>query len=166
MQSITAAELKILSKSQTQLSHFIASAHQTNSAHLLAPRVALLAEQAPPAGAPSTTDLDGILNNVVKAPGTTSVATVPNTPDTAMYQMLGQVQTLDSYISLLMAFCIYNEHPEPYNIALPDQASAFTQATAKWRNYVITGGAVKAMAGYLPVGSIVSQSFSQEANTA
>ena len=166
MQSITAADLNILNKSQTQLSHFIAVAHQTRSAHLLAPGMALLADQPPPAGTPSSTDLDAILNNAVKAPGTTSIATAPNTPDTAMYQMLGQVQTLDSYISLLTAFCIYNEHPQPYDITKPDQASAFTRAMAKWRNYVITGGGVKAMAGYLPVTSIVSQSYSKQVTSA
>jgi hypothetical protein len=165
MQSITAADLDILTKSQAQLSHFILAAYRAGSSHLLAPHATLRAEQAP-AGTPSSTDLNDILNNAVKAPGTTSVATVPNTPDNAMYQMLGQIQTLDSYISLLTAFCIYNEHPGPYDITRPDQASAFTRAMAKWRNYVITGGSVKAMAGYLPVTSIVSQNFSRQVTSA
>ncbi len=166
MQAMTVAELSILSKSQAQLSHHIKVAHQTISAHLLSPKLTLLAAEPPPAGTPSTTDLNDILNNAVKAPGTTSIATVPNTPDTAMYQMLGQVQTLDSYISLLTAYCVYNEHPEPYDITKGDQASAFARAMGKWRNFVITGGAVKALAGYLPVSSIVSQSFSRQVTSA
>ena len=83
-----------------------------------------------------------------------------------MVKMLGQVQTLDSYISLLTAFSLYHEHPEPYDISIPEQAAALTKATAKWRNYVITGGVVKAMAGYLPVGQIASQSFSQTVTSA
>lgn len=161
------SELSILNASVKQLTHFITAAHQTRNANLLlGTDVVMLATQPAPAGTPSTTDLNDILNNAVKAPSTTSIATVPTTPDTAMYQMLGQVQTLDSYISLLTAFCIYNEHPTPYDITKPDQASAFTQAMAKWRNYVITGGAVKAMAGYLPVSSIVAQSYSKSVTSA
>ena len=147
-------ELSILSASQNQLTYFITTAHQTRNANLLGRNAVMLSAEPAPAGAPGTTDLNDILNNAVKAPGTTSIATVPTTPDTVMYQMLGQVQTLDSYISLLTSFCIYNEHPAPYDITIPDQASAFVRAMAKWRNYVITGGSVKAMAGYLPVTSI------------
>jgi len=120
----------------------------------------------PPSDTPGTTDLNDILNNAVKAPGTTSIATVPNTPDTNMLQMLSQVQTLDSYISLLTSFSVYNEHPEPYDITQPAEASTFTRAVAKWRNYVITGGAVKAMSGYLPVGDITTQSYSKSVTSA
>jgi hypothetical protein len=159
-------ELSVLNSSQNQLTYFIAAAHQTRNANLIRKNVAMLAAEPAPAGTPSTTDLNDILNNAVKAPGTTSIATVPTTPDTAMYQMLGQVQTLDSYISLLTSFCIYNEHPAPYDITVPAQASAFVRSMAKWRNYVITGGSVKAMAGYLPVSSIVTQSYSQQVTSA
>jgi hypothetical protein len=162
MQSITAADRSIISKSETQLAHFIRVRQQETSAHLLAPTTRRLAAEPPPAGAPGSTDLTSILNNAVKVPSTTSIATVPTTPDTTMYQMLGQVQTLDSYISLLTAFCVYNEHPAPYDISNKDQASAFARAMAKWRNYVITGGTVKALAGYLPVGSVIAQSYSKE----
>ena len=165
MSYVTAAALNILEKSESQLSHVILTAHRENIVHPLAPQGALRAD-ALPAGAPSATDLNAILDNVVQAPGATSIVTVPNTPDIALYQMLGQVQALDSYISLLTAFCVYNEHPVPYDISKPDQASAFARATAKWRNYVITGGWVKAMAGYLPVGSIVTHSFSKQVTSA
>lgn len=166
MNTLNDTELGILNKSVEQLSHCITAAHLRRNANLVRGYAEVKAAAPAPADTPSTTDLNDILNNVIKAPGTTSIATVPNTPDTAMYQMLSQVQTLDSYISLLTAFSIYNEHPDPYDITVPDQASALTRATAKWRNYVITGGAVKAMAGYLPVSQIVTQSVSKTVTSA
>lgn len=159
-------ELGILNTAVKQLTHVITATHQTRNANLIGRKYLKLAAEPAPAGTPSSTDLNAILNNAVKLPSTTSIATVPTTPDTAMYQMLGQVQTLDSYISLLSSFCIYNEHPAPYDITIPDQASAFVRAMAKWRNYIITGGVVKAMAGYLPITSIVTQSFSKEVTSA
>ena len=167
MNTLNDSELSILNKSAAQLNHFIKAAHRTRNANLLGGKFPmLLADVPPPAGTPNETSLNNILNNAVQMPGTTSIATVPKAPDTNIYQMLGQVQTLDSYISLLTAFSIYNDHPKPYNINDPAEASAFTQATAKWRNYVITGGAVKAMAGYLPVGSITTQSYSKSVTSA
>ncbi len=167
MKTMNDSESSILTSSQKQLTHFITAAHQTRNSNILGSHIKMLATEPAPSDTPSTTDLNDILNNAVKAPSTTSITTVPKTPDTAMYQMLSQVQTLDSYISLLTAFCIDNEHKHiPYDITVPQQASEFVRATAKWRNYVITGGAVKAMAGYLPVTSIVTQSYSKEVTTA
>lgn len=166
MKKMNDSEIQILNASVAQLTHFVTAAHQTLNANLIGSKSAMLTDSPPPSGTPSTTDLDAILNSAVKAPGTTSIATVPATLDIPMYQMLSQVQTLDSYISLLTAFCIYNEHPTPYDITVPADASAFTRAMAKWRNYVITGGSVKAMAGYLPVGSIVAQSYSKSVTSA
>lgn len=158
--------LSILNAAVAQLNYCITAAARESNSNLVGKYVNLAAGDPAPAGTPSTTSLNDILNNAVNAPGTTSIATVPTQPDSNMYQMLSQVQTLDSYISLLTAFCIYNDHPTPYDITQPAQASAFTQAMAKWRNYVITGGAVKAMAGYLPVGSILSQSYSKTVTSA
>jgi hypothetical protein len=166
MTKMNNSEIKILNDSVAQLTHFVTAAHQARNANLIGSKFARLAAAPAPTGTPSTTDLVAILNNAVMVPGTTSIATVPTTPDTATYQMLGQVQTLDSYISLLTAFCMYNEHPSLYDITVPSEASAFTRAMAKWRNYVITGGSVKAMAGYLPVSSILAQSFSQSVTSA
>lgn len=166
MKILNDSELSILNKSVKQLTHFITAAHLTQSSHLLRTKALRLAAEPAPRGTPSTTDLNDILNNAVKVPSTTSIATVPNTPDNNMLQMLGQVQTLDSYISLLTAFSVYNEHPEPYDITKPAEASAFTRAVAKWRNYVITGGAVKAMAGYLPVSNITTQSLTKSVTSA
>lgn len=168
MQSITAADMSIIKKSETQLANVLRVRQVDDIAHLLSHVTVtrLMAAEPQPAGTPNGTDLTDILNNAVKLPSATSIATVPTTPDTAMYQMLGQVQTLDSYISLLTAFCVYNEHPEPYDITTPGGASAFARAWPRWRSYVVTGGSVKALAGYLPVGSIVAQSFSKQVRSA
>ena len=159
-------ELEILNRASAQMAHFVTASHREKNANLLGAHFRMAAPAAAPAGSPETTDLDKILNNAVDLPGTTSIATVPKQPNNDNLQMLSQVQTLDSYISLLTAFSIYNEHPEPYDITDPKQAAAFTKANAKWRNYVITGGTVKAMAGYLPVGSIVSQSYTKSVTSA
>lgn len=156
MSTTTASDQTILEDALAQLTQHIAVAQHTSVEHLTGRGVGPLAA---PEGAPGTTDLNDILNNVVEVPGTTSVATVPTQPDPTLYQMLGQIQTLDSYISVLTAYCIYNEHPAPFDITDPKQAAAFAKATAKWRNYCITGGAVKALAAYLPVGQIVTQNF-------
>lgn len=166
MKTINETELAILNKSLMQFSHFIKTTYQIQNANLIGRDLLISAKDTTSSETPSTTDLNNILNNAVKAPGTTSIAAAPNTLDSAMYQMLSQVQTLDAYISLLTSFCIYNEHPTVYDISVPQQASAFVRAMAKWRNYVITGGAVKAMAGYLPVNSIVTQNYSKELTSA
>lgn len=166
MNTLNNSKLSILNTSVEQLTHFITAAHQTRNANLVGAKVRMRAADQPPAGTPSMTDLNDILNNVVQAPGATSIATVPNTPDTLMYQMLSQVQTVDSYISLITAFCIYNEHPAPYDITDSAQAAAFTRATAMWRNYVMTGGKVTALAGYIPPTSISSQGYSKQVTSA
>jgi len=153
-------EKAILQAATGQVTHSITAAHRTLNSNLVSARTAVTTKA--PDVAPDSNSLNDILNNAVDLPSTTSIASVSEDPDYKMYQMLGQVQTLDSYISLLTAYSVYNEHPEPYDITNPKDASAFTKAMAKWRNYVITGGAVKAMAGYLPVGSITTQTFSKK----
>lgn len=165
MSKMTNTELDILNKAAAQLTYSLRVTQQQQNQHLLSSKVSLLAATPAP-GTPDQTDLNAILNNVVQVPGTTSIATVPNTPDSNMYQMLAQIQTLDSYVALLTAYCLYNEHPTPYDITDPQQAAAFTKATAKWRNYVITGGAVKAIAGYIPVAAITAQTFEKSVTSA
>jgi hypothetical protein len=157
-------DLAILNKSAEQLSSHLTAAHQERSAYLLQSRAPVAA--APAGDTPSSTNLNDILNNVVKAPSVTSITAVASQPDNNMDQMLGQVQTLDSYISLLTAFCLCNEHPAPFDISKPLEASQFTRSMAKWRNYVATGGAVKAMAGYLPVSGITTENFSKSVTSA
>jgi hypothetical protein len=177
-------DLDILNLSARQFATVMSASHQTRVQSLLGPRAfALDASATPPApsaaaatpGAPDPTSLTNILNSVIKAPGTTSIATAPTAapdpsnpadPNNALYALLAQIQTLDSYISVLTAFCIYNEHPAPYDITDHNQATAFIQAQAKWRNYVLTGGTVKALAAYLPVGEISQSSMSKEVTSA
>jgi hypothetical protein len=171
--AINSSDKAILIKSIAQMSHAITSAHYELNGELVASNSSVLLAADAPAGAPSQDSLNDILNKAIEVPSTTSIVTVPSsvtkpgpTPDTTMLQMLTQVRTLESYISTLTAFCIYNEHPAPYDITKADQASAFAVAMAKWRNYVITGGAVKAMAAYLPVTGMVSQSLSKKVTSA
>ena len=161
MKKMNDFEKSILNTSAAQITQSITVSHHTLNSNLVGSRAAVMVDSEATDGAPDTTSLNDILNNAVQLPATTSIASVPNEPNVNMYQMLSQVQTLDSYISLLTAYSVYNEHPEPYDITKPKEASAFTQAMAKWRNFVITGGAVKAMAGYLPVGSITTQSYTK-----
>lgn len=172
-EEINNVDKDILIRSFAQMSHAITSAHYTLNGALVGSESSVLLAGDPPAGMPSQDSLNDILNNAIKVPSTTSIVTVPSsvtnpgpTPDTVMLKMLSQVRTLESYISTLTAFCIYNEHPAPYDITKADQASAFAVAMAKWRSYVITGGAVKAMAAYLPVTSLVAQSFTKSVTSA
>ena len=171
--AINSTDKAILIKSFAQMSHAITSSHYELNGNLVSAESSVLFAGDAPAGAPSQDSLNDILNNAIKVPSATSIVAVPSsvtqpgsTPDTTMLQMLTQVRTLESYISTLTAFCIYNEHPAPYDITKADQASAFAVAMAKWRNYVITGGAVKAMAAYLPVTGMVSQSLSKSVTSA
>ncbi|WCG81476.1 hypothetical protein [Pectobacterium sp. A5351] len=157
----------IIELSSRQFSYAITKSHVRLNRSLLSGRQIFLKDEAEPAGTPSTESLNDILNNAVKIPSTTSVVTVPeNKIDNTMLQMLSQVRTLESYISTLAAYCIYNEKPGGYDITDPKQAALFTQSMAKWRSYVISGGAVKAMASYLPVSSVVSQSFQKQVTSA
>jgi len=127
---------------------------------------------APAGGTPDPIVLGNILNSVVKAPGSTSIATVsPNIaqPTPEMLQLttlLTQIQTLDSYISILTAYCIYNAHPTPYDVTDSAQATEFACQVAKWRTYVITGGVVKAIAAYLSIGTVSSSHFSKSVTSA
>jgi hypothetical protein len=157
---MTPTETQIVQRAEQQFAQVMATSRHSTVKSLFT-NIAVADPPAPAAGTPDPTSLTNILNSVVTAPGTNSVATVPTTPDTMMYQLLAQIQTLDSYIQILTAFCLYNDHPAPYDITDPVQATQFTQAMAKWRNYVTTGGTVKALAAYLPVGEISTQTMSK-----
>ena len=171
MELTTSGKL-ILEKAESTLDFYINKARLDSVADLI--KSARVCDTANDPGAPPQKSLNDLLNNVVELPGSTSIVAVPASltdPQTGavnkeMLKMLKQVRTLESYISVLTAYCLYNEHPSPYDISKPAEASSFTQATAKWRNHVITGGAVRAMAKYLPVSQITAQSFSKEVTSA
>jgi hypothetical protein len=161
---MTTPETQILELAEQQFAQAMASSRHSIVKSRFA-NFAVADPPAPAAGTPDPASLTNILNSVVTAPATSSVASVPSTPDTMMYQLLAQIQTLDSYIQILTAFCLYNDHPAPYDITDPVQATQFTQAMAKWRNYVTTGGTVKALAAFLPVGEISTQTMSKNVTT-
>lgn len=99
---------------------------------------------------PSSNDLNSLLNSVGKAPGSTSVVTVPSTPTNNDVSLIQNVQTLESYIAVLTALVMYNKHPAMYNLSDPAEATQFVVDTANAKNYVMTGGTVKDIAMYLP----------------
>ncbi|MEM7549599.1 MAG: hypothetical protein AAF363_07990 [Bacteroidota bacterium] len=136
-----------------------------NGVNAIHSRVKLAVEDAPD-NLPDPEALNGILENHRKAPGSTPIAAVPNSPTDRMYDMLTQIQLLESYIAILTAYCIYNEHPEPYDITDGTQAMEFIQAEAKWKNYVLTGGIVKKLQAYLPLGEAVAYSMKKTVTNA
>jgi len=81
-------------------------------------------------------------------------------------QLLHNIQYLDSYIHVVAAMVMYQKHPEPYETSTKSGAARFTQDFANAMFYVLTGGKIKAIAAYLPVGSIVAQSFSKQVDSA
>ncbi|WP_125925551.1 hypothetical protein [Halomonas aestuarii] len=106
--------------------------------------VALTAE------APSSSDLDSLLNNVGKASSATTITTVPDAPTNNDALLIQDVQTLESYIAVLTALVMYNKHPDPYDLSDSKQAAQFVIDTANAKNYVMTGGTVKDIVMYLP----------------
>lgn len=118
------------------------------------------------AATPGSGDLNDLLNSVGEAPGTSTVVTVPAAPVSGDAQLLQNMQTLDSYIAVLTALVMYNNHPDPYNLADPKQAAQFVIDTANARNFVVTGGTVKALPMYLPMGEASTQSISKSTTSA
>lgn len=110
--------------------------------------------------APSSNDLDDLLNNVGKAKSNTSITTVPDEPSSYDITLLQNVQTLESYISVLTALVMYNKHPEMYDLSKPDQATQFVVDSANAKNYVMSGGTVKDIAMYLPGMEVSTQTKS------
>src|SRR3569832_1774600 len=111
---------------------------------------------------PSSSDLNALLNNVGTAPGASTVVTVPATPVSGDVALIQNVQTLDSYIATLTALVMYNNHPTPYNLSDKKDAAQFVIDLANARNFVVTGGTVKAIPMYLPMGEATTQSFNKE----
>lgn len=107
-------------------------------------------------GTPPSDDLSNMLNSVGKAPGATSIATVPSSPQSYELDMLTNVQTIESYIAVLTALVMYNKHPDPYDLSDPAQATQFVIDTANAKNFVMTGGTVKDIPLYLPGMSTAS----------
>jgi hypothetical protein len=117
-------------------------------------------------GAPSSSDLNNMLNNVGAAPGATTVVTVPAAPIGGDAALIQNVQTLDSYIAVLTALVMYNAHPAPYNLSDPAQAGQFVIDLANARNFVVTGGTVKAVPMYLPMGEATTQTLNKSTTSA
>lgn len=145
------------------------SAHEAAVMSNVMQFLALPAGAAPPAAAaaaPSSTALNTLLNSVAQSPGATSVVTVPSAPVSGDAALLQNVQTLDSYIAVLTALVMYDKHPVPYDLTDRVQRAQFTIDLANARNFVVTGGVVKAIPMYLPMGEASTQAFKKTVTTA
>lgn len=118
------------------------------------------------ADTPSSSSLNDLLNGVGTAPGATTVVTVPAAPATGDIALVQNVQTLDSYIATLTALVMYNNHPAPYDLSDKKQAAQFVIDLANARNFVVTGGTVKAIPMYLPMGEASTQSIHKSTTSA
>lgn len=118
------------------------------------------------ADTPSSSSLNDLLNGVGTAPGATTVVTVPAAPATGDIALVQNVQTLDSYIATLTALVMYNNHPAPYDLSDKKQAAQFVVDLANARNFVVTGGTVKAIPMYLPMGEASTQTIHKSTTSA
>jgi hypothetical protein len=114
----------------------------------------------------SKDDLNNLLNSVGTAPGASTTVTVPSAPVSGDIALIENVQTLDSYIAVLTALVMYSNHPEPYDLSDGKQAAQFVIDLANARNFVVTGGTVKAIPLYLPLGEATTQTFNKTTTTA
>ena len=115
---------------------------------------------------PDASDLNSLLNNMGTAPGASTTVTVPSQPASNDLSLVQNVQTLDSYIATLTALVMYHNHPEPYDLSDKKQAAQFVIDLANARNYVVTGGVVKAIPMYLPMGEASTQTFHKTTTSA
>jgi hypothetical protein len=101
---------------------------------------------------PSGPDLLDKLNDFAKAPGATTVTHAPAGPGpaSAQQQLLDDMLTLESYIAVLAAWVVYSRHPAPYDLSSPGDATQCVIDIANAKNYILTGGAIKAIPLYLP----------------
>lgn len=104
----------------------------------------------------SPQELSSMLNNVGEAPGATTVVTIPSAPVSNDQTLLDGIQTLESYISVLTAMCVYKNHPEPYNLDDKVQMGEWINTFAKYKSWIMTGGLVRDIAAYLPLQKISS----------
>jgi hypothetical protein len=115
---------------------------------------------------PSSSDINTLLNNFGTAPGASTIVTVPSAPVSGDLALIQNVQTVDSYIAALTALVMYNNHPAPYNLSDKQDAAQFVIDLANTRNFVVTGGTVKAIPMYLPMGEATTQSFNKSTTSA
>lgn len=116
------------------------------------------------AGAPDKNDLDARLKAAGTAPGATSIVTVPAAPVSGDIALVQNVQTLDSYIALITALVMYQNHPTMYDLSNKRQAAQFVIDLANTRNSVLSGR-VGSIPAYLPMGEATTQSFNKSTTT-
>lgn len=159
--SATSAEA-ILENAGTQ-----ASIQRTYQFFGIEPNLTATATSAPAgASTPSQGNLNALLNGVGTAPGASTIVTVPSTPASGDIALVQNVQTLDSYIAVLTALVMYNNHPAAYDLSNPQDAAQFVIDLANARNFVISGGTVRAIPMYLSMSEATTQSFNKTTTSA
>lgn len=144
-----------------------AAVHRVHQFFGISPAAAAApARLATAASTPSADSLNTLLNNVGTAPGAATIVTVPAAPASGDVTLVQNVQTLDSYIAVLTALVMYNNHPDPYDLSDPQQAAQFVIDLANAKNFVVTGGTVKAIPMYLPLGEATTESFNKSTTSA
>lgn len=158
MENMSPSEIAILNNSLSQLNYFMNEVIGNTGGQ----------PSTPPAGTPTPAELTNILSNALNAPGTTSIVEIDtNAPALQIQLMFDPIQSLDSYIMVLAALCVYNEHPSPYDISIPSDATAFILALAKWRYYAITNtSSDNTIYSSMPWESITQHSFSKNMTSA
>jgi hypothetical protein len=115
---------------------------------------------------PSQGDVNTLLNSFGTAPGASTIVTVPSAPASGDLALIENVQTLDSYISVLAAIYMYNNHPAAYDLSNPAQAAQFVIDRANAQNFIVTGGTVKSIPMYLPMGEATTLTFNKQTTSA
>lgn len=120
----------------------------------------------PPPATPPPETFNSLLAQAGEAPGATSVVTVASQPQEGDFLLETNAQMLDSYIAVLAAWVMYTKHPEPYDLSNPGEAAQFVIDLANARNYVVTGGVIKAIPMYLPLGQATTQRIEESTTSA
>lgn len=117
-----------------------------------------------------------IMEQAKTTPGSTTIVQTPpqegepNAPPKSDLEQLSalreQVEAVEALVSVVTAFCIYNEHPAPYDISDSAQKREFISAIAKWRTNVMAGNKIKAIASYLDIKEATSTSFKKSVKSA
>jgi hypothetical protein len=144
----------------------LAEASELGAAHAVSHLRAALSLQASAAETGKSEALNELLNGVGTAPGATTILSVPQTSAGGEEALVQDMQTLDGYISVLTALVMYNKHPAMYDLSNGAEAAQFVIDLADARNFVVTGGAVKAIAMYLSMGEASSQQISKSTTSA
>jgi len=111
-------------------------------------------------------DLFSLVQESKKAPGSTSIAAVDTTgpgtsggnPNAEALAIYNDMLVLSSLANVVSMKSLYDDHPEKYDITIPQQATAFVRAQAVNLNDTFT----RRLGAYAIPGETTSQHYSKE----